>query len=87
MVSPGAIISTLLSIFVTIGFTSFVNNFGRYNLLYGSLGTIMVIMVMVFLNSLVVLIGFEFNLSIHTLKSIEEDDLKKQETVKKKPGI
>ena len=87
MVSPGAIISTLLSIFVTIGFTSFVNNFGRYNLLYGSLGTIMVIMVMVFLNSLVVLIGFEFNLSIHTLKSIEEDELKKQETVKKKPGI
>lgn len=87
MVSPGAVIATLLSIFVTIGFTSFVNNFGRYNLLYGSLGTIMVIMVMVFLNSLVILIGFEFNLSIHTLKSIEEEGLKKDDIVKKKPGI
>lgn len=87
MVSPGAVIATLLSIFVTIGFTSFVNNFGRYNLLYGSLGTIMVIMVMIFLNSLVVLIGFEFNLSIHTLKSIEEEGLEKEEAGKKKPGI
>ena len=71
-VSPGAVISTFLSILVTIGFISFVDSFGRYNLLYGSLGTIMVIMIMVFLNSLVVLIGFEFNLSIHTLKSREE---------------
>lgn len=83
MVSPGAVIATSLSIFVTIGFTSFVNNFGRYNLLYGSLGTIMVIMVMIFLNSLVVLIGFEFNLSIHTLKKQEEDGLENQENEKK----
>jgi membrane protein len=58
---------------VTIGFTSFVDNFGRYNILYGSLGTIMVIMIMIFLNSLVVLIGFEFNLSIHTLKTMAEE--------------
>ena len=86
MVSPGAIIATLLSIIVTIGFTSFVNNFGRYNILYGSLGTIMVIMVMIFLNSLVVLIGFEFNLSIHTLKKNEEEGLEKPENEKKKSG-
>lgn len=77
MVSPGAVTATLLSIFVTIGFTSFVNNFGRYNLLYGSIGTIMVIMIMIFLNSLVVLIGFELNLSIHTLKSKEEEEKEK----------
>jgi len=74
LVSPGAIIGTFLSILVTIGFTAFVNNFGRYNLLYGSIGTIMVFMIMIFLNSLVVLIGFEFNLSINTLKTIAEED-------------
>jgi membrane protein len=73
LVSPGAVIATFLSILVTIGFTSFVDNFGRYNILYGSLGTIMVIMIMIFLNSLVVLIGFEFNLSIHTLKTMAEE--------------
>lgn len=69
LVSPGALIATFLSILITIAFTFFVEQFGRYNLLYGSLGTVMVVMIMIFLNSLAVLIGFEFNLSIHTLKS------------------
>ncbi|MEO6221263.1 MAG: YhjD/YihY/BrkB family envelope integrity protein, partial [Ginsengibacter sp.] len=58
----------------TVVFSSFVNNFGRYNLLYGSIGTIMVLMIMIFINSLAVLIGFEFNLSINTLKNIEENE-------------
>ena len=73
LVSPGAVIATSLSILATIGFSAFVNNFGRYNILYGSIGTIMVLMIMIFLNSLVVLIGFEFNLSINTLKSMAEE--------------
>jgi membrane protein len=73
LVSPGAVIATSLSIIATIAFSAFVNNFGRYNLLYGSIGSIMVIMVMIWLNSLVVLIGFEFNLSINSLKSFSEE--------------
>jgi membrane protein len=73
LVSPGAVIATFLTILVTVGFSVFVNNFGRYNLLYGSIGTIMVIMIMIFLNSLVVLIGFEVNLSINTLKTTSEE--------------
>jgi membrane protein len=79
LVSPGAVVATFLTILVTIGFTAFVNNFGRYNILYGSIGTIIVIMIMIFLNSLVILIGFEINLSINTLKTISEN---KQETLK-----
>lgn len=73
LVSPGTIIATTLTIIATIGFSAFVNNFGRYNILYGSIGSVMVVMIMIFLNSLVVLIGFEFNLSIHSLKSIHEE--------------
>lgn len=76
LLSPGAVIATFLSIVVTIGFTTFVNNFGRYNILYGSIGTVMVVMVMIFLNSLVVLVGFTFNLSIHTIKSEHEQKRK-----------
>jgi hypothetical protein len=37
----------------------------------------MVIMIMIFLNSMVVLIGFEINLSINTLKTISENAQKK----------
>ena len=73
LVTPGAVIATLLSIIATIAFSAFVNNFGRYNILYGSIGSVMILMVMIFLNSLVVLIGFEFNLSINSLKSISEE--------------
>lgn len=73
LVSPGAVMATFLSIWVTIGFSAFVNNFGRYNLLYGSIGTIMVIMIMIFLNSLVILLGFELNLSINILKTKAEE--------------
>lgn len=73
LVSPGAVIATFLTILVTLGFTTFVNNFGRYNLLYGSIGTIMVVMITIFLNSLVVMIGFEVNLSINILKTIAEE--------------
>lgn len=73
LASPGATVATFLSILVTIAFTVFVNNFGRYNLLYGSIGTIMVIMIMIFLNSMAILAGFEINLSINTLKTIAEE--------------
>ncbi len=74
LLSPGAVIATILSIMATVLFAAFVNNFGRYNILYGSIGSIMVVMIMIFLNSLMVLIGFEFNLSINTLKSIAEEN-------------
>ncbi len=88
LVSPGAVVATFLSILVTIGFTAFVNNFGRYNILYGSIGTIMVIMIMIFLNSLVILIGFELNLSINTLKTHAEEEQGKEVKmmVKNKPN-
>ena len=71
--SPGAMVATFLSILATILFSIFVNNFGRYNVLYGSIGTIMVLMILIFINSLVILIGFEFNVSIKTLKAKAEE--------------
>ena len=70
--SPGTILATVLCIIASIGFSTFVNAFGRYNALYGSIGTIIVLMVLIFINSLVLLIGFELNVSIKTLRSIAE---------------
>jgi membrane protein len=69
IMSPGTILATFLSILTSFGFSIFVNNFGRYNALYGSIGTVMVLMALIFINSLVLLIGFELNVSIKTLKS------------------
>ena len=72
LVSPGAIIATTLSIIATLGFSAFLNNFDRYNVLYGSIGTIIALGTLIFLNSLVILIGFEFNVSINSLKAMAE---------------
>lgn len=72
LTSPGTILATFLSIVATLGFSTFVNNFGKYNALYGSIGTIIMLMALIFINSLVLLIGFELNVSIKSLKSIAE---------------
>jgi len=72
LVSPGTILATFLCIMASLGFSTFVSNFGRYNALYGSIGTIIVLMALVFINSLVLLIGFELNVSIKSLKAIAE---------------
>jgi membrane protein len=70
LVSPGSIFATFMCIMASIGFSAFVNNFGRYNALYGSIGTIIVLMALVYINSLVLLVGFELNVSIKSLRSI-----------------
>lgn len=79
LISPGAIFATALSIIVTLGFSYFVGNFGRYNFLYGSIGTIMVIMSMIFLNSFVASLGFRLNLSIHLLSNEKERKISKRQ--------
>ena len=68
--SPGTILATFLSILASVIFSFFVNNFGRYNVLYGSIGTIMMMMALIYINSLALLIGFELNVSIKSLKAI-----------------
>jgi membrane protein len=86
LLSPGAIIATFLSILATIGFSAFVNNFGRYNVLYGSIGTIIVLMSLVYINSLIILIGFEFNVSINSLRAMAEQR-KQDEKLTKNPPV
>jgi membrane protein len=63
-ISPGSILATALFILTSLGFSAYVNNFGQYNKLYGSIGTLMVILLWLYLNSIALLIGFELNMSI-----------------------
>lgn len=67
-INPGAILATFLMILYMLGFSYWVNNFSNYNELYGSIGTVLIIMILIYFNSLVLLIGFELNVSINSLK-------------------
>jgi len=64
LINPGSILATILSILTSVGFSYFVNNFGRYNELYGSIGALIVIMLWLQFNAFVILIGYELNASI-----------------------
>jgi len=65
-ISAGSSLATLLFIATSLGFSAYVNNFDQYNRLYGSMGTILVILLWLYLNSITLLIGFELNASIKT---------------------
>ncbi len=62
--SPGTNIATFLIITVSIGFSYFVSNFGKYNELYGSIGALIVTLLWFNLICFVILVGFEINASI-----------------------
>ncbi len=70
--SPGTILATVLIILITMLFGYWVNNFGTYNKVYGSIGTVIILMSSFFFNSLILLIGFELNVSINHLKMESE---------------
>jgi membrane protein len=70
--SPGTITTTFLSILSSFAFSVFVTNFSKYNVLYGSIGTIMMVMALIYINSLAILIGFELNVSINSLKILSD---------------
>jgi membrane protein len=68
-ISPGSIFATCLFILTSLGFSAYVNHFGQYNRLYGSIGTLIVIMIWLYLNSIALLIGFELNVSIKAARA------------------
>lgn len=68
-ISAGGTLATLLSIAISIGFSYYINNFGKYNALYGSIGTLVVVMLWIYFMSLIMLIGFELNVSIWSAQS------------------
>jgi len=64
-ISAGGTLATILSIITIVGFGYYITNFGQYNKLYGSIGTLLVVLFLFYLMSLILLIGFELNASIN----------------------
>lgn len=60
----GSWVSTLMFFLFSWGFKIYIRYFNRYNLIYGSIGTILLIMLWIFFNCLVLLIGYEMNIAV-----------------------
>ena len=69
--SPGAILSTTLFILGGILLKMYFENITRYNIFYGSLGSLIVFMVWIYYNSLILLVGFELNSAIRRLNMLQ----------------
>lgn len=67
-ISAGSTLATILVLFTSVGFNFFIQHFGRFNKVYGSIGTLIVILIYINFNCLQLLIGFELNNSINKAK-------------------
>jgi len=73
--SVGALMTTILFLLTSYLFGVYVEKFARYNELYGALGGLLILMVFIWLNSNILLLGFELNASLNSLrKNINKDD-------------
>jgi membrane protein len=62
--SPGTSLATIFSLLSSLGFSFYVDNFGNYNKIYGTIGSIIVLLLWIQLNVFILLVGFELNASI-----------------------
>jgi membrane protein len=76
--SPGSIVATGLLVLTTFFFSIWVDHFSNVNKIYGSIGTMLILMLFIWINSLILLIGFELNVSITLLKAEAEERRQKE---------
>lgn len=74
-ITPGGTFATIVSILASVIFGYVANNLIGYNELYGSIGTLIVLMIWINLNSLVLLVGFEINNSIDVNRVLRSRNL------------
>jgi membrane protein len=72
-ISPGSTMATLLSLIFIALFNIYIENFSQYNKLYGSIGTIFILMMYINMNAIALLIGFELNASIYDAQLRKRD--------------
>jgi len=77
-INVGSVVATLLSLITSFGFSFFINNFGRYNEIYGSIGALIVMLIWIQFNSFILLVGFELNasISVHHIRQKKDKILK-----------
>jgi membrane protein len=78
--SAGSSLASVLVILTSLIFSFIINNFGQFNKFYGSIGTLMVILLWLYLNSIALLIGFELNASIKGAKLVMDNEMEEEIT-------
>ncbi len=78
--SAGSSLATVFMMLSNLGFNFYANNMAQQNALYGSIGTLLLILLWVYFNSIIILIGFELNVSILNA-GIEQKNLESENPI------
>ncbi len=70
--SIGALLTTLLIILTSYLFGIYIDNFSKYNELYGSIGALLILLLYLWLNSNILLLGYELNATLRRLHKLKE---------------
>ncbi|WP_296313804.1 YihY/virulence factor BrkB family protein [Winogradskyella sp. UBA3174] len=69
--SFGALLTTLLIILTSYLFGVYIDNFSQYNELYGSIGGLLILLFYLWLNSNILLLGYELNATLRRLSKFD----------------
>lgn len=61
---PGITLSLVSWLVISIGFSVHVENFGKYSIIYGALGTVIVLLIWLYMTSFLLILGAEFNAAL-----------------------
>jgi membrane protein len=78
LISIGSVVTTILIIISSYFFGIWVVKFSKYNELYGSIGTLLIVMFYIWINSMILLIGFDLNASIHHIRREKQKEIDTQ---------
>ena len=78
LLSIGSVVTTVLIIISSYFFGIWAVKFSKYNELYGSIGTLLIVMFYIWINSMVLLLGFDLNASIHHIKREKQKEIDTQ---------
>lgn len=82
--SPGAILATTLFVLGTVAFNTYISNFSRYNVLYGSIGTLIILLLWIWVVAILILAGNDLNSGIRRNAdklSEGEDNIRRREVI------
>ena len=71
--SAGSVLATGMFFVLSWGLGIYLNNFSNYNLVYGSIGTLLMLMFWIYFNCIVLLVGYELNISIYNGSIIKKN--------------
>ena len=79
--SPGSFLTTLLITVASWGFSTYIAHFSRYNVIFGSIGAIIILLIYIQMLSNFIIIGFELNISTYSARLEGKTLLEAQEDI------